>query len=148
MSYQEKKSISSIIFSLIGFVIYYLYVLQVYEGRTLDLEGEFSFWAAVILIFVPVSVVIKVVGTILFAIFYAITTREELPSITDEFDRLIELKSTKVFSIVFSAGFFLAMGALVMDYGPLVMFQVMLFSMVVAGICIDLSQIYYYRRGF
>jgi hypothetical protein len=147
MTYQVKKSIVSLISDILAFTIYYLYVMQLYNAGNYSGDEEFKFWASVILILLPVLIVFKIVVLIFFTIVETIITREKLPSITDELDNLIDLKSTRNFSWVFSAGFFLSMGALVMGMSPTFMFNMLLFSIILAGLMLDISQLYFYRKG-
>lgn len=145
MEYQEKRTLVSLISTLAVSAGYFAYVLQrVEEGNPSE---ELRFWAAVILIFVPVQVISKVAVFVVFSIFNYIATQEEEPDIVDERDRLIELKSTRNFYHVFMAGFMLSMGLLVLEVSVTTMFTFLLAAIVVAGAIMDLSQLYYYRRG-
>jgi hypothetical protein len=49
---------------------------------------------------------------------------------------------------VFVIGFVLAMGSLVVDVPPAGMFTILFCAGVVSEIVSELSQFYYYRRGF
>lgn len=147
MSYQEKRSIVSLVSNILIFTFYYIYVLQLYQEQSLKSTDDFSFWGAVILIFIPVSIVIKIIIHIVFSIINTIATNEEEPSFSDELDKLIDLKATRNFCFAFLAGFFLSMGSLVIKMPPIVMFNILLFSMIVSGIIIDITQLYFYRKG-
>lgn len=147
MSYQAKRAIVSLSSTLLVSAIYLLLVLQEYAGRDLSTADELTFWAAVILLMVPVQVIAKILFFILFIIVNVILTQEEEPPFTDEMDRLIELKSTRNLSLAFIAGFFLSMVALLLEQPMSAMFIGFLISFVVAGIIDDLSQLYYYQRG-
>src|SRR4051794_6193954 len=115
MSYQEKKNVVSLIGNLLVFGFYCLYVFQNYPFGSPDSTDTFRFWGAFILILIPVSIVAKIIITIVFNIIYRITTNEVEPSFSDELDKLIELKATKNPHYAFTLGFLLAMGSLVMD---------------------------------
>ena len=147
MSYQIKRAIVSLVTNVLVFTFYYIHIMGLYQERNVDLTGEFKFWGAVILILIPVLIVAKIVIYILFSIIDAIITMKQEPLITDELDKLVDLKSTLNFGYVFIAGFLLAMGSLVMKMPPRVMFNIFLFSLITAGIVIDISQLYFYRRG-
>ena len=75
MSYQEKKNIVSLISTLLIFGFYCLYVFQKYQEGSIDSTDTFRFWGAVILILIPVSIVAKIIITIVFNIIYRITTK-------------------------------------------------------------------------
>ena len=94
------------------------------------------------------SIVAKIIIYILFSIVNMIATREEEPSITDERDKLIELKATRNSLYVFGAGFLVAMGSLVMEMPPSAMFIILICAGIVSEMISDLSQFYFYRRGF
>lgn len=147
MFFQEKRALVSLIGTLLISTFYFVYVLQKYEAEQLGAANDFSFWGAAILIFIPVSVVFKIIIHIIFIIINTVATQEEEPSITDEFDKLVDLKAVRNFYHVFMAGFLLAMGVLVLGFPPLAMFIVLLLSIVVAGVILDASQFYFYRRG-
>lgn len=146
MFYQGKQAIVSLISTILISAGYCMYVFQKYAAEG-GAANEFHFWASAILLFIPVSVVCKIVIYIAFAIINIIATNEKEPSITDELDRLIELKATRNFYHLFMAGFLLAMAALVLGLPPVAMFTILLFSMIAAGVMLDLSQVYFYWRG-
>jgi hypothetical protein len=110
----------------------------------------FRFWGAFFLILIPVSIVAKIIVYIIFAIINTIATRQEEPSMsmTDERDRLIEMKSATNSFYVFIAGFLLAMGSLVIEMPPSVMFIILICFGVLSEIVSEISQFIFYRRGF
>ena len=147
MSFQEKRAIASLISTTLVSGFYFAEVYRRYSEGVFAAGVDFRFWAAAILIFIPVQVVAKIILYILAVVVQAAVTRKEEPDITDEMDNLIDLKATRNFCFVFMAGFLLAMGALVLSLPPVVMFVIFTLAMVVGGVILDLSQIYYYRRG-
>ena len=147
MSFQEKRAIASLITSTLVSALYFAEVYRRYSEGVFAAGEDFHFWASAILIFIPVQVVAKIILDVLAVVVQAAVTRKEEPDITDEMDNLIDLKATRNFSLVFMAGFLLAMGALVLSLPPVVMFVIFTLAMVVGGVILDLSPIYYYRRG-
>ncbi len=147
MSIQEKKPLVSLVSNLLIFGIYYLLVFRKYNQSGFSSEEELRFWAAVILILVPVLIVAKIVLYILFSIVNTIVTKEQESMLTDELDNLIELKSTRNFYHAFMIGFFISMGALVLKLPITMMFVILLATIFVAGIVSDLSKFYFYRNG-
>ncbi|MGF7047344.1 hypothetical protein J2T13_001849 [Paenibacillus sp. DS2015] len=147
MSYQEKKNIVSLMGTLLVFVCYCLYVFERYPEATLDSTDTFRFWASVILILIPVSIVAKIIITIIFNIIYRISTNEKEPSFADELDKIIELKATRNSHYVFIIGFLLAMGSLVMNMPPYMMFIILIFSGLLSEVIGVITQIYLYRIG-
>jgi hypothetical protein len=146
MSYQEKKNIVSLISTLLIFGIYCWYVFQMYQEGRID-STSFRFWGAVILILIPVSIVAKIIISIVFNIINRITTNEKEPSFSDELDKLIELKAIRNSHSVFVAGFLLAMVLLVFDKPPSVMFITLILSGFLSEVVGGITQLYLYRKG-
>jgi hypothetical protein len=147
MSYQEKKNVVSLISTTLIFGFYCLYVFQRYQDGSIDSADTLHFWAGAILILIPVSIVAKIITSIVFNIINRITTNEKEPSFADELDKLIELKATRNSHYAFVLGFLLAMGSLVMDMTPSMMFIILLISGFVSEVVGVLTQLYHYRRG-
>lgn len=147
MSYQEKRSLVNLISSILVTVAYCAYMIQRYPEVGLYSPEVFQYWGAFFLILIPVSIVARIVIYILFAIVNAITTREQEIPITDERDKLIELKTQTNSGYVFIIGFILAMGLLVLGMPPAVMFIILLLAGLLTEVVGDISQFYYYRRG-
>lgn len=148
MSFQEKRAIFYILVTLIVMGFYYIFVLQMDQANSTDLTTLLRFWGIVFLSLIPVQIVIAIIMYIIFGIINTIATKEEEPSVTDEFDKLIELRVTRNLFYVFFAGFLLAMVTLVIKQPLTTMFHVLLISLFLAQIFGNASQIYFYRRGF
>lgn len=148
MSYQEKRNIVSIISTVLITVFYGMYVFQLYQEASRNPATVVSFWGSVILTLIQVLIVFKIIIHIVFNIINKIATNEDEPSLTDERDRLFELKATRNSYYVFMLGFFLSMGTLALDMPPSVMFIVIPSAMIVSCVIGDISQLYFYRRGF
>jgi hypothetical protein len=146
MSYQEKKNIVSLISTLLIFGIYCSYVFQMYQEGSID-STSLHFWGSVILILIPVSIVAKIIISIVFNIINRMLTNEKEPSFSDELDKLIGLKATRNSHYVFVIGFLLAMGSMVIDKPPSVMFITLIFSGLVSEMVGGITQLYLYRRG-
>jgi hypothetical protein len=147
MSYQEKQAIVSLIGTILISAGYCVYIFQKYQAEGVSPTNDLSFWASAILILILVMIVLKIIVYIAFSILNTIVTREEEPGFTDERDKLIDLKATRNFYHVFMAGFVLSMLALAVGQPPFVMFTIIFFSILVAGMILDISQFYFYRRG-
>lgn len=148
MSYQERRAIVSLIETVVVSALYSAYMIQRYPAGDLYSPAIFHFWGSFFLILIPVTIVAKIIIYIIFAIINAIATREEELPITDERDKMIELKSQINGGFVFVFGFILAMASLVASLPPAVMFIILLLSGILSEIISDISQFYYYRRGF
>ena len=148
MSYQERRALVSVISTIVITVLYSIYMLQRYPDAV-DYSPEiFHFWGSFFLILIPVTIAAKIAITILFSIFSTVTTQEGEPSVTDERDTLIELKSNRNGLYVFSIGFLLAMATLVISQPPAVMFIGLISAGVLSEIVSEISQFYFYRRGY
>ncbi len=147
MSYQEKKSIVTLVSTLLISSIYSMYVFQMYQEGRFHSTDVFSFWGSFILILIAVSIVAKIIIFIIFNIIYRIATNEKEPSFSDELDKLIRMKATTISHYVFIVGFVLAMGSLVIDVPHYVMFILLILSGVVSDVVGLITEIYLYRRG-
>lgn len=148
MSFQERRTIVSLMSTILIIVAYSAYMIQRYPEADPYAADVFRFWGTYFLILIPVTIVAKIGIYIAFSIINTIATNENEPDITDERDRLIELKANTTSLYIVSIGFALAMVALVMDMPPAVMFIVLLCAGVVADIVSEASQFWFYRRGF
>ncbi len=149
MSYQERRTIMSMLSGIIIFVGYSLYIYQKYNDRLFGNEIDLKFWATAILMMIPVSIVARIVIHIIFSIINEVTSREKDPKITDERDKLIDLRAGRNSHYVFGLGFMLGMLSLLFEGTPTYMMFVcfVLFgflSEMIEGI----TRLYYYRRGF
>lgn len=147
MGHHEKQSIVSIIGMALVIGLYSLYVYRHYIQVDMELLNDFRFWGKSFLYLVPVAIVVQVVIHILFAIGNRIITQEDIPDITDERDRLIELKSIRISHWIFILGFMLAMGSLAVGMKPYIMFLTFISSGFVASLASEVAKIIYYRRG-
>jgi len=147
MSFQERRAIASLISTILVSAFYSAYMVQRYPEASAYSVEVFHFWGSFFLILIPVSIVAKIIIYILFSIINAIATREEEPAITDERDKLIELKAQTTSNYVFIVGFILALSSLVVDMPPSVIFIILLLSGIVSQMISDISTFYFYRRG-
>lgn len=148
MSYQERLSLVNLISTILVTALYAAYMVQRYPDASPYSKEVFHFWGAFFLILIPVTIVTRIVIYIVFAIINAIATREEDPPLTDERDKLVELRASRNSLYVFALGFVLAMGSLVVELPPSVMFITLICAGVMSEVVSEISQFYYYRRGF
>ncbi|HEX2619388.1 MAG TPA: hypothetical protein VHL11_04550 [Phototrophicaceae bacterium] len=147
MSYQEKRSIVNLMSTILILALYANYMFQRYPEGNAYSGDLFRFWGSFFLILAPVMIGSKIIIYILFHVVNAITTNGEEPEITDERDKLIELKASRNSLYVYTVGFLLAMGSLALDMSPSVMFMVFIFTGIVSEVAGDVLQFYFYRRG-
>lgn len=147
MTYQEKKSIVSLISTIIIFAVYCLYKYQEYPQVVLDSKVTFQYWGSFVLVLTLVSIAAHIVISIIFNIVFRMTTGEKEPAFADELDKRIDLVAFRNSFAVFIIGFLLAMGSLVVDQPLKVMFMVLIASGFLSDVTGSLSRLYHYRRG-
>ena len=96
MDNKEKQILVTIISLVLIIACYSVYVYNNYVAENFGIINDFKFWAKALLILIPVSIVSQIVIHIVFAIINKIVTNEDIPTITDERDKLIELKAIRI----------------------------------------------------
>ena len=147
MSYQEKQNIVNIFSGLLVTVIYALLVYQRHLQGNFDLTEDFRTWGIIFLIFIGISIVVRVIIQIIFHIANAIATREENIPVEDERDQLIKLKATRNSYYAFTSGFVLSVVGLALGMPVHWIFIAFVGFGLIAEILDNGSQIYYYRKG-
>jgi hypothetical protein len=147
MTYQEKKSIVSVISAILIFVSYCLFMYPRYPGEGVESKEVFHYWGSFVLYLTLFSIVAHIIISIIFNIVFRITTNEKEPAFADELDKLINLKAFRNSFFVFVIGFLFAMGSLVF-YQPLhVMFIILISSGFISDVTGSVTKLYHYRRG-
>jgi uncharacterized membrane protein len=147
VSYQERRSILNLFSGILIAVIYSAYMIQRYPQADAYSPEVFQFWGAFFLILIGVSIVARIIIFILFAILNAIMQQEQEPDITDERDRLIELKSMRTGFYVFMIGFIVALVMVAAGQPPAVMFITLLCAGLASDMISTIFEFYFYRRG-
>lgn len=147
MTIQEKKPLVSLLSNLIIYGVYFYIVMGKHAEMNFTTEGEIKFWATVFALLIPILIVSKIVLYIIFSIFNTAITNEKEPSFTDELDKMIDLKASRNFGVVFSIGVIASLALPAIGFNATIMFISVLVSTLIAGITLDLSQFYYYRKG-
>lgn len=164
MSYQEKRTLVSIGMGLIVLFAYGLYVMSRYQNGSL-LEDDLPTWASLMLIFIGIGIAATIVTQIVFHVLYsiAIAIREKAINpdinnevlekiikqtmVTDEMDKLVELKSMRIGFIVAGVGFIVGLILVLLGYSAMVMMNTLFIAFCVGSIGEGFMQIFYYRRG-
>jgi hypothetical protein len=147
MSYQEKQNIVNIFTALLVTIIFALLVYQRHQQGQFDLTEDFRTWGVVFLIFIGISVVVRIIIQIIFHILNAIATREADVPVVDERDKLIKLKATRNSYYAFTGGFVMSVLGLALGMPVHWIFITFVASGLIAEILDNGSQIYYYRKG-
>lgn len=148
MSQSESRTVAYLISSLIGAVLYLAYAVQQYQDGSFNSDTISSSWGIAVLAVIGIQIVLSIISAILVSIGLAIKEREEVPELSDERDQLIELRANRISFSVFGVGFLIAMITLAAGMAPLVMFNLIVFSLFTGAISGYVSQLYRYRRGF
>lgn len=148
MSSKEKEIIVSLIGSILIFGFYSFYVYQNYLVAKPELLNDFKFWGTSFLIMIPVAIIAQIIIHIVFAIINKIVTNEDMNDMSDERDKLIELKSIQISHWIFVGGFLAAMTTLALGMQPWAMFTTLIVSGFLSAVISGSAKIYFYRRGF
>jgi uncharacterized membrane protein YcjF (UPF0283 family) len=164
MSYQEKKTIVSILTGVLILGAYCIYAYGKYNSGAIAAD-DMKFWASTILVFIGIGIVAAVVIQILFHILLsvAIAVQEKVNNgscddqkiektlgaemVEDEMARLINLKSLRISFIIAGIGFIAALVSLVLNCTPVVMLNIMFISFSGGSLIEGFTQLYFYRKG-
>lgn len=151
MSFQEKRSLVTVVSGIVVFAIYFYLFAGRYAELTPDQLGSAAvmlrFWARGFLLFVPITVAVRIVALIVFMIVYRIAAGEDAPDFEDERDKLIELKVSRVSEAIFMIGFVGSMVPIAFDGSVTTMFIVLLGAGLLAEIVGEGARIIMYRSG-
>ena len=152
MTYQERRTLVMMITSLATTLIYALIMYNRYNSGQLSDENIMKFWAIIILLFIPVTVVSQIVTQIIYHIIEAIGIEikggdhDEL-GVSDERDKLIELKASKVSQAIFLSGFFVGLLTQLFDYTAHAFFLSLIISGILSLILEESCKLVLYRKG-
>jgi hypothetical protein len=157
MSYQEKRTIASIVVGALILVAYCAYALSVYKS---DAAGSVAFWAGAMLIFIGIGAAAVIVVQIIFHILLAasIAVKEKSNEqklknkiaasfVEDEMDKLIELKASRLAFTIAGFGFVAGLVLLVLDFSPAVMLNILFLSCLIGSLFEGFLNLHYYRKG-
>ncbi len=148
MSLKETRLIATIVTNLAIFAAYFIIVLGMQADGRFDGEGATKLIGQSVLILIGAQIVATIIIQILATIFHAIVTRGEEPDITDERDKLIELRALRVSFILTGVGILGAMAAMAWGSSVFVTFQIIIAAMTVADFIGNATRLRFYRRGF
>jgi uncharacterized membrane protein YcjF (UPF0283 family) len=164
MSYQEKRTIVSIITGVLILGAYCTYAYGKYQSGAIAAD-DLKFWAGAMLMFIGIgiaaAIVIQIIFHILLSVAFAIKEKVKngncddkeiekaigVEMVTDEMDKLIELKSMRICFTVAGIGFVAALVSLILNYNPAVMINIMFVSFSAGSLLEGFTQLYFYRKG-
>lgn len=148
MASKEKETIVTLISSILILGFYSWYVYQNYLVENWELINDFKFWGKTFLIMIPVAIVSQIIIHIIFAIINKVVTNEDMDSVSDERDKLIELKAIRISHWIFTGGFLGAMTTQAFGMEPWAMFVTLIASGFISAVASESAKIYFYRKGF
>jgi hypothetical protein len=162
MSYQEKKTIVSLVSGTLLLIAYCIYAFGKAGMANID---NLKFWAVTMLIFIGIGVVSMIVIQIVFHILLsiAIAVKKKLNDesiddheierslenemVEDEMAKLIELKANKFGYAFVSVGIIAGIVSIALGAAPFVMMNIVFLSCLFGSLAEGAVQIRYYRKG-
>ncbi len=164
MSYQEKKTVVTMVTSALLLVAYCIYAFgRVQAG--LAMSDDLKFWAGTMLVFVGISIVanisIQIVFHILMAISYGVKQHKETgdcneasidkhfqtETTEDEMDKMISLKSSRVAFITAGIGFGTGLAMVMFGASAAVLINAVYVGFSFGMIAEGIAQLHFYRKG-
>ncbi|MBN2820418.1 MAG: hypothetical protein JXP36_15700 [Bacteroidales bacterium] len=125
-----------------GYIIYKKYILE-----NPELVYNLEFWGRKFFLMIPIMIGSLIILMIIFAIVNKILTNQDMETMTDEMDKLIELKALKISRWSTNICFLLAIGSQAIGKEPWVMMAVLVISCFAGAIVEAIAKIYYYKKG-
>jgi hypothetical protein len=149
MSTRKISIYVSLVSTLLILGYYVLNLVPMTRQGDLNSEDVFRLAAVVVIASIVLNIAGNIITMIVIHIIHAIQTRsdQELRLIEDERDNLIGLKGTQVSYFALSLGVLVALLTFVFGQPALLMFSLIIFFALLAEICGDLAQFYFYSKG-
>ena len=160
MSYQQKRTITSIITMVIVLAAYCLYTFPRFT-----VEDPLRTWAIIMLIFIGITIVAAIIIQILFHIFFSvgISVKEAIRDhdvddsrideaiqgefVEDERDKLIALKSSRAGLYTSSFGLVAGLLALVFNASSVIMLNIFFCTFFLGSIAEGVAYLILYSKG-
>ena len=147
-SYKERLIFGYMLGSIAGLWYYASFAIEQYKLGAFELMTIPSIWGTRFLVIIGIQIIASIVLSIIASIIHAIITREEDFGDDDERDKQIDMRANNISYILFSIGFVIAVITLSLGMSPLVMFNIIVFSLLLSGIIGFIVQLRIYKRGF
>lgn len=147
MTYEERRSIVSILGTILINVVFAAVMLPRLPETGAYSPEMFKFWGSYMLLLIPATVIGKIIIHIVFVIISTTTGGDYDDDLVDEREQLIKLKASQIAQVLFALGFMLAMVSLVIEQPPMIMFLIFLGAGILTDAVSNLAELYYYRRG-
>lgn len=149
MTHEDKNNIVSLATNLLvnGYIIWKL--ARMNSAGAFDGADALQNWAQMVLWVIPISIVLMIIGTILFSIIFAIATNDAKPSfVVDERDKLFGRRSMIATMAFAGAGFIGSLICLALGWSALWGFNIIYFSFALGSFAGDITKFISYRRGY
>ena len=147
MSFQEKENIVNIFCAILTSFILGWAVYQRHLEGSFDLTQDFRAWGVIFLVFVGISIVVRIIIYIIFYSINAIVTRDESTPVEDERIKLIKLMGIRNSHYAFSSGFVLSITGLALGMQLYWIFIIFVISGLLSEVIDNVTQIYFHRKG-
>ena len=148
MSYDERKTLATIISTVVYLVMYIIFLVQIFDINNAKFISDMGFWGYVVSFIFISKILWTMVVEIIFDVIHSMVTKEKKPSIKDERDIAIELKMLKNAFAFFMFGFLLSMISVASMMPPYIMFTIFGLTFILSEIVGLSSKLYFYRRGY
>lgn len=147
MTYHEKSIAIALSILVLMYGVYGVALYEMFQDGRFASPDATSLLGKSILALMAGVFVVTVVVRIGVTVVEAIAARDAHPVITDERDKLIELRGLRISHFVFAGGFVLSMIALAFGEPPFVVINLVICALGAGEVSGSLGQLYLYRRG-
>lgn len=174
MSYQQKRTLVTILSGIAFLISYCIFISQHYQLA--EYASDTKAWAIAMLSFIGIAVIVMIIIQIVFHILLSIgiavkeSVKNELGKvitveksdekiiekvigrkiksemIEDERDKMIELKSLKIGYYVSGTGIIGSILALALGYSPIIMLNILFLSCMIGGLVEGVVQYFSYSK--
>ena len=146
MSFQEKRIITTMVSIALSFGIYFWVISGMYQDGYFEGPDSLSLIGKSILILIVGTIVATIGLIILTTIFMSVKEKPEF--LSDERDKLIELKGKQISESVSGMGLTVSMVALAMGSSSFFVFHSIALSFGIGSIIGHLAMLRFHRKGF
>jgi len=148
MTHEEKNAIVSLFVTVLVFGYYGFRFSGLYAEGYFTGDDAMTRTGWEILYLIGYGIIAQIIGQISFAIIYAIATNDPKPSfLVDERDKLITLKGVRYGYAVMGGGLTLSFIALAIGWDPVIVFNMVVFSLAFGAAVETLVKVALYRVG-
>lgn len=160
MSYQEKRTTVSLVWSICFIAAYCIYTFGKINSGVIN-PNNLQSLSKIMLVFIGIGIItmiiIQIIFHILLSIGTAIKNREEgeekiesainAELVEDEMDKLIEMKANRIGNCFTGVGFIVSLASLALGVLPSTMLNIMFISFAISALVSSGFALYYYRVG-